>query len=82
MSVVEHHRCDYCGTSLDEDENEVVDGRPHHASQCREYVYGALQATKKKLAKARKDLSYEKLNTQTLYEALVTVCGENKAVRP
>lgn len=57
------HPCDYCGTMLDEDdcvESDIpaVNGRTlHSASQCREYVYAALQSYKREVAATRAALS-------------------------
>jgi hypothetical protein len=43
--------CEYCGTVLDGSET-------HFAAVCREYVYAALQATKRELAAAREALAH------------------------
>lgn len=45
--------CPYCGTDIDDDENEVATGSRHYAAKCREYVFAVKQSLTRELAALR-----------------------------
>ncbi len=52
-------RCDYCGTGLRDDEEEVEDatGERHYVSKCREYVFQVKEHAKAEVADLRAKLA-------------------------